>query len=49
MPKWRLYLTGGHTKVLKARTPRQAEHKYYASDNHFRTERSVLRVKKFRR
>lgn len=49
MTRYRLHLTGGHTRVLKAKTPTQAKHKYYGSNDHLNTEYSVLRIEKFRK
>uniref|UniRef100_A0A6M3IE94 Uncharacterized protein n=1 Tax=viral metagenome TaxID=1070528 RepID=A0A6M3IE94_9ZZZZ len=49
MPKYKLYLSGGRTKVLKAKTPLQAKYKYYGSDDHFKTERGVLRAEKYKK
>lgn len=49
MQKYRLYLTGGHTRVYKAKTPTQAKYKYYASNDHFNTERGVVRTEKYKK
>lgn len=49
MKKYTVFLTGGKRKTIKARTPTQAKHKYYGSQDHFRTERSVLKVSKYKR
>ena len=46
--KYKLYLSGGHTKTLKANTPQQAKRKYYSSASHFNTEYSVLKVKPYK-
>ena len=47
--KFKLYLTGGKTKVVIAKTPKEARNKYYASEEHFRTERGVLKVSKYKK
>jgi hypothetical protein len=50
MPKkFKLYLSGGKTKVVTAKTPKEARDKYYGSEEHFRTERAVLKIGKYKR
>ena len=47
MVKFRLSLTGTKRgKIINAKTSSEAKRKYYASKEHFRTERSVRSVKK---
>ena len=42
--RYLLFLTGGKSKIVTARTPKQAKYKYYASAEHFRTEDNVVSI-----
>ena len=44
--KFKLFLTGGQEKTVQAETPTQAKHKYYGSADHFKTERSIIKVRR---
>jgi len=44
MPNWKVYLTDGRTKVIRAETPKQARIIYYGSNDHFATESGITKV-----
>lgn len=48
MPRYKLYLENNRTKIVIAPTVKSAEHKFYGSPYHFRTEAAIFRIEKLK-